>query len=267
MKQQPRTEFVRVEDIEMERGRRVPSRDAIERIARSMAEIGLKTPITVRYMPNRVSETGTEDSFLLVAGAHRLAAAKQLGWAEIECFMANGASDEEAELWEIDENLCRAELSDAEEAIAISRRKELYEIMHPETKPTVTGGAGRNKATRRQFGDDTVADRFTADTAAKTGKAERTIQRAAKRGKEIGAEILSKIAGTSLDKGVELDALASLTPEKRAPIIERAVAGEKVSARPAPVRPVQSAPSSPCCPHCGAPSEWREMMRHKEHAP
>jgi hypothetical protein len=39
-----------------------------------------------------------------------------------------------------------------------------------EEKPVM--GDGRHKETRRQFGDD-IADRFTADTAAKTGQLER----------------------------------------------------------------------------------------------
>lgn len=257
---QPRTEFVRVEYIDLEPGRRVPSPEAVERLARSMAEIGLRTPITVRYFEDRPSVSGSDDSFVLVAGAHRLAAAKKLGWEEIECFMANGASDEEAELWEIDENLCRAELSEAEEAAAIFRRKELYELMHPETK-VGAGTGGRAGKTKNDFAklakSNQPADRFTADTAAKTGKTERTIQRAAKRGKEIGAEVLNKIAGTSLDKGVELDALAALPLEKRMPLIARAMAGEAVTARPQAPEPRKP---SGCCPHCGAPRDWRARM-------
>jgi hypothetical protein len=53
---------------------------------------------------------------------------------------------------------------------------DLYEILHPETRSTHEGGGGRNNATRRQSGDD-IADRFTADTAARTGRSERAAQR------------------------------------------------------------------------------------------
>ena len=93
---------------------------------------------------------------------------------------------------------------------------------------------GRRQREREKSGQidhSTQADSFTVDTAKKTGKPERTIRRAAKRGKDIGAETLTRIAGTSLDKGVELDALAALPLGQRAPLVERAVAGEKVSAR------------------------------------
>ncbi|MHC2276376.1 hypothetical protein ACVME8_002987 [Bradyrhizobium diazoefficiens] len=84
--------------------------------------------------------------------------------------------------------------------------------MHPETKPTKAGG--RN---RRQGGDDVA--RFTADTAAKTGKPERTVQRDATRAKALGAD-LDRVAGTSLDKGAELDALPAeaLRRQSSAPV-------------------------------------------------
>jgi hypothetical protein len=52
---------------------------------------------------------------------------------------------------------------------------------------------------------------FIDNTAARTGKARSAVAGAAKRGKEISADDLSRITGTSLDKGVELDALARTT--------------------------------------------------------
>jgi hypothetical protein len=47
----------------------------------------------------------------------------------------------------------------------IGKRKELCEMVHPETKTTKAGGPGCAK-TRRQNGDD-IAERFTKDTAKK----------------------------------------------------------------------------------------------------
>ena len=65
-----------------------------------------------------------------------------------------------------------------ERALFTKRRKEAYEALHPETKN------GENQHTRvRQVGEATSADRFTADTAAKTGQSERAVQRDAERGK------------------------------------------------------------------------------------
>ena len=53
--------------------------------------------------------------------------------------------------------------------------------MHPETKH---GGTGRGRGKTCQVGSSN--GRFTADTAAKTGKPERTIQRDATRAKALG---------------------------------------------------------------------------------
>jgi ParB-like chromosome segregation protein Spo0J len=52
----------------------------------------------------------------LVAGAHRLAAAKQLGWDNIECFILRDELDDQSRLWEIAENLHRAELTALEKS-------------------------------------------------------------------------------------------------------------------------------------------------------
>jgi len=71
-------------------------------------------------------------------------------------------------------------LTPAQEASAIFRRKQIYEALHPETVN------GENQHTRvRQIGEGSPADRFTASTAAATGKAERNIQRAAARGEAL----------------------------------------------------------------------------------
>lgn len=85
-------------------------------------------------------------------------------------------------LAEIDENLDRRDLGAAQRATLVSRRKVAYEAVHPETRSTKAGG--RN---RRQVGD--TAARFTADTAAKTGKPERTIQRDATLAKALGSDL------------------------------------------------------------------------------
>jgi hypothetical protein len=56
------------------------------------------------------------------------------------------------------------------------RRKGAYEALHPETK----NGAVVERDRLRQIGE-VKADRFTADTASKTGQSERVIQRDASR--------------------------------------------------------------------------------------
>ena len=71
---------------------------------------------------------------------------------------------------------------------------------------------------------------FAAETAAITGESKRDVNRHLARAEALGDD-LDKVTGTSLDKGVELDALKAMPPEQRAPLIERAQAWECVSAR------------------------------------
>jgi hypothetical protein len=96
-------------------------------------------------------------------------------------------------------------LDAAERADHMARRKAVYLRLHPETKH---GAAGNGRKKSRQVGDSTElpADRFTAEAAAATGTSERKVQQDVARGEAIPA--IAELAGTSLDKGVELDALA-----------------------------------------------------------
>lgn len=70
---------------------------------------------------------------------------------------------------------------------------------------------------------------FAASTAVLTGESVRTIQRHIARAEALGDD-LDKVIGTSLDKGVEMDALIKLPVHERKALIDRAVSGEKVSA-------------------------------------
>jgi ParB-like chromosome segregation protein Spo0J len=101
--------------------------DSVGRIADSMQKIGLRTPISVRYYEQRPSfcPGETDDAFVLLTGAHRLEAAKRLGWNEIECFVYYDGDEVDAELWEIAENLHRAELTALERDEQVARWIEL----------------------------------------------------------------------------------------------------------------------------------------------
>jgi hypothetical protein len=118
-------------------------------------------------------------------------------------------------------------LSKSERAAHIAARKEIYERVHPETRVGATGRKGR------KICDDKTTHRFTQDVAAKSGRGERSLQLDVKRGK---LRRIKETIGTSLDKGDELDALVEITevdPAKADELIDRAVAGERVSARAA----------------------------------
>jgi hypothetical protein len=138
-------------------------------------------------------------------------------------------------------------------------------------------GNGREKV--RQNGEATPAERFTADTAKSTGQSERAVQRDAARG-ALGDE-LAELKGTSLDKGVELDALAKMsaaagsdasnatTPARSASVIPAALASERYPAvsttecMPEDIRQRRTS-SSPRFPLAG-PQPGR--ARSRRHAP
>jgi hypothetical protein len=201
----------------------------VKALAKSIEESGLLNPITVRKVQK--SRAGkTCDAFEVITGMHRVKAFRWLKRATIPAYVRD-VDDLRAELMLIDENLCRNDLGPAERANAFARRKKIYLLLHPETRPTSEGGEGRRKETRRQFGDESVAERFTKEAATAAGTSERTVQREVYRGEALGEDALTKVAGTSLDKGEELDALTKLSPKKRDELIERAAAGEKVSAK------------------------------------
>jgi ParB family chromosome partitioning protein len=187
-------------------------------IAASIAEVGLQTPITV-------AEAAT-GGFRLVAGLHRLRAFEELGytWIPAICIEMDEAG---LGLWEVDENLARAELKEAERARFLARRKVLYEAKHPETKHHVAGGKARQKSASANLS-------FAADTAARTGRSVRSVQRAVCRAEKIAPDVLDKIVRTPLDKGTVLDRLAKLEPEQQRGEVNRLLDGGTSSSQGAP---------------------------------
>ena len=78
--------------------------EQVSSLMQSITKIGLKTPITVRQPIG-------EDDVYLVAGRHRLEAYRRLGKEEIEAFVLESDDEDTARLWEIAENLHRADLT------------------------------------------------------------------------------------------------------------------------------------------------------------
>lgn len=102
---------------------RALNNDSVVSLAASMDKIGLRTPITVK--PCSKFHQGQEiAAFEIVTGRHRLEAAKMLGWNEIEAVVMED-DIRACRLWEISENLHRAELSDVERSKLIEEWREL----------------------------------------------------------------------------------------------------------------------------------------------
>lgn len=115
-------------DIEIGERHRALSNDAVKRLAESMADIGLRHPISVRIVEEMMVDGHlTAGVPVLVAGAHRLAAAKLLGWDKIDCIEVEG-DEIAAELWEIAENLHRLDLTKEQRDAHIRRYAELLAV-------------------------------------------------------------------------------------------------------------------------------------------
>ena len=111
----------------------------------------------------------------------------------------------------------------------MDRRRELYELMHGKSK--AKGAMAANAVMGRQYAPAKLAQAsFAEDTAQRTGKSQRSIQRLVQRAAQNGRANLARVAGTALDRGAELDALPLLPPAARDRLIEQATAGAKVSA-------------------------------------
>jgi ParB family chromosome partitioning protein len=191
--------------------------DLVARLAESMKKRGLLQPITVRPR--------SDGGYSFVIGRHRLEAAKLLGWSTIAATVTD-LNDDEAELAGIDENLIRGELSPAERALHVRRRKELYEKLHPETRH----GGAPGKAGGGKKAKDAKLATFAEATAEATGQSRRKVERDATRAKQI-KKVLEDVVGTSLDKGDQLDALGKMEESEQEALASAAKAGEKVNAK------------------------------------
>ncbi len=195
--------------------------------AEAMAARGeLDQAITVRPLSDPV---GIRDH-RLVAGGHRLAAAEQIGWSDIEVVVKHYASDDAARLAQIDENLQREELTPLDRAIFLAERKGVWEEIHPGPNGAATVGRRRPEATKRQslpFG-------FSREAAEAIGLSERTIRDAvlvAALGPD--AERLRRAPSTATGASELRNCQARCGKARQ--VVERLAAGEGVS--PAPSRP------------------------------
>ncbi len=203
--------LVQISEIKVSPERREARTEAVRELADSISEIGLLNPITV------------DCERVLIAGLHRLEAAKLLGWTEIECTVS-GLEGLQAELAEIDENFVRADLSPIDYGDLLLRRKVIYEMLHPETK---NGGDRRSENFRtKNFRSDSVKS-FAQDTADKLRVTPRTVELQVQMAKNLTPEAKAVIKETDT-KITKTDAmkLSRLAPEQQREAASQLVAGD-----------------------------------------
>ena len=203
--------LVPISEIKINAGRREADPEGVQELVDSISKVGLLNPITI------------DREHTLIAGLHRLGAAKLLGWTEIEC---NVSSLEGllAELAEVDENVVRKGLSAVEYSDLLLRRKEIYEALHPETK---NGGDQKSEKIRTSKCRSDSMKSFVQDTAEKLGVGRRTVERQIQTAKNLTTEAKDIIrdTGTKITKKDALK-LSRLEPEQQRDAASQLAAGE-----------------------------------------
>jgi ParB family chromosome partitioning protein len=205
----PEYKTIAIEFVSVPDGRREVRKGAVDNLATSLARIGLKTPITVRHFKDL-------DDYELVAGLHRLRAAQKLGWDEIPCWVLTDEPDDQARLWEIAENLHRAELTALERNDLIAEWIRIAEAQPKEAAPESVVLAqiepkpiGRPEGGIRKAARELGIDRSEAQRAVKSATLSTPARRAAHRfGLQNNKTVLLKAAsaGGSADQVVFLKA-------------------------------------------------------------
>jgi ParB family chromosome partitioning protein len=175
--------------------------DYVELLANSMAESGQHTPI-------QVGPAEADGRHRLIAGAHRVAAAK-LANITLNARVFTGNALQQRML-EIDENLLRRELSELDRAVFLDERKRVWEALNP--------GTGMGKASPKKNDKNVVlfhAGAFSEDAAKRLQLSRRQVERFVARAR-IEPDLRERLAGTRwADHGATLDALAKAGPADR----------------------------------------------------
>jgi len=181
-----------IADIEVGTRKRKLNESKVQSLAESFSSIGQLQPITV--------SEGDYGTYRLIAGLHRLEAAKAIGWNKIQAAVFEGG-EIETELAEIDENLMRNDLTVLEQGEHLARRQELI---------------GR-KVGRPENNSETVSPlKTTPEIAKEIGLTERAAQHRMQVARNIVPEVKDTIRNTEIaNSTTQLLELARLTPEKQ----------------------------------------------------
>ena len=163
-------------------------------LMQSYEQIGIINPISV------------DEDYTLIAGAHRLEAAKNLGWSTIEAKVFN-EEDLQRELIEIDENLVRNELCYISGAEHIRERERILESL-----------GQRRKRGANQFTDNENSY-TTKDLALRLGESEKQY-RQKRQVADLSPEVRNALRGTDYARR-NLNDLLNLT--RQPPAVQRRV--------------------------------------------
>ena len=183
-------------------------KEKVQLLADLIKEIGLKTLPTVHP---------TKKGPVLIAGHHRLAAAKLLGWERIDCVVMRGDKIDR-QLWRTAENLYRADLTKLQRAEGVNKWNVLI----------------KKKAARvAQRGGHQPADKGLSKTAKQLGISREKARRSKKiAGISKDAKAALKSAGLDDNQEAMLKVAKASTPEEQVKTVQQIVAGGSTQLTP-----------------------------------
>jgi ParB-like chromosome segregation protein Spo0J len=143
--------------------------EGVVRLQRSIEEIGLKHPISIRVVDEMEIDGETVAGVpVLVTGRHRLEAVRRLKWPRVDCIEIEG-DVLKAELWELAENLHRCDLTKEQRDAHIRRYAELLELQSQQSASIES---------KRADGRGHRSEGTASKIAAATGLSKDTVRRA-----------------------------------------------------------------------------------------
>lgn len=230
-----------LDKIDVRERMRAVDEDHARAIAASIADQGLISPVTVRFVP--ANQKGARP-YILVAGAHRIRATEINGAGEIECLVVK-ADQDEARLLEIAENLIRNELSKLDRALAVLGYRETWEAKHGKIE---RGGDQRGKlhlwSELGQTGDERG---FSVYVAERLGLSKDAVKRAQRIATHLAPALRLALRFTAVaDNQAQLMALTRLARPEQERLAARIMSGTEAA------QAVEQALAGPEKPESGA---------------
>lgn len=189
--------------------------DEAKALALILAGSSLQHPIRVCAAGNR---------FRLIAGRKRLEAFRLLEWEAIPATISTAATNDEARLEEVMENLGRVELNKLDRCQHLYELKQVYERMHPEAK---NGGDRKSEIRWQNLPSDSENGElpevfgFSAAVAEKIGISDRAIRLAVKIWTDLTILSRIRLAGTRFaDHQSALKEISEQPPAAQAEILD-----------------------------------------------
>lgn len=182
--QTPQIQQIEIAQIETGERMRPVSEAGVESLMASIGELGvMKDPVQLRRKGR-----GDKARLILMAGGHRLEAAKRLGWKTIPALVWVDVTNDWAALMEIDDNLSGSDLSTLELAVFMARRKEVYERLYPQAK------SGGDRGNQHTGGRQTDIVSFCQTVAEKRNMSDRHARRLVAAGQRLSARDARELA-------------------------------------------------------------------------